>query len=165
MGEKTEFFQKIDELEKKHRVLLKRSCGLMLRETDAATMTCFYHILPHNVKGYDEDKWFAAACIHCLWDVDTTGRKPMEDCIALLKQSGDASDNVEKRLINLLDTPWDEDGFLLSKLGRMAKMLAQKGYSIDGESLIKALLYWNSQDRSVQKKWIKTYCNTQTENE
>lgn len=156
-----EYFERIDKLNKKQRIKLKRSCGSMLNEADAETLSIFYRALPYQVK-YDEDKYFAAACIHCLWDADEANRKPMENAISLLaNKDAEASDSFEKRLMGLLDTPWDEDGYLNGKLERMAKMLKQKGYAVDGAELLDSLIAWDSADKRIQKKWIKVYCNTQ----
>lgn len=156
-----EYFERIDQLDKKQRIKLKRSCGSMLNEADAETLAVFYRVLPYQVK-YDEDKYFTAACIHCLWDANETNRKPMERAIALAKKkkNDELSDSFEKRLTGLLDTPWNEDGYLNGKLERMAKMLKQKEYAIDGAELLDSLLAWDSADKRIQKKWIKVYCNT-----
>lgn len=154
-----EFFSRIDSLEKKQRIQLKRSCGSMLNEADAETLSVFYRVLPYQVR-YDEDKYFVAACIHCLWDAEEEGRKPMEKAISLLKNNDEFSASLEKRLIGLLETQWDEDGYLNKKLGRMAKLLKQKGYAVDGAELLDSLLAWNRDDKYIQKKWIKVYYNT-----
>ena len=158
----TAFFEKLDSLENKYRVRFKRSCGLLLKESDTETMQTFYRLLPHNVGYSEEDLWFTAACIHCLWAADETHRRPMQECIAGVK---DSSESFEKRFTGLLETQWDEDGYLCGKLERMAKLLKQKGYAVDGAELLSALLWWNDEEKRVQKRWIKVYWRTEQKNE
>ncbi len=160
-----EFIKKADRLEKKDRVLLKRSCGAMLSEADGKTLTVFYRLLPGTVNRYEEDKWFLALCVHCLWDEDDNARRrPMEQQISLMNTREKLTDSFEHRLTTLLDTPWNDDGYLNQKLTRMAKMLKQKGYPVDGAELLTDLLHWDSENRFVQKKWIRAFCNTESEN-
>ena len=152
------FFEKLDALENRHRIRFKRSCGMLLKETDTETMQVFYRILPVNVYYGDEDLWFVAACIHCLWPAEEKGRRPMQECIACVK---DSSDSFEKRFTGLLETLWGEDGYLCGKLERMAKYLKQKGYAVDGAELLPALIGWNDEEKRVQKRWIKAYWRTE----
>ena len=156
------FIMRSDNLEKKDRVLLKRNCGALLSEADGNTLTVFYRILPHTVKSYEEDRWFLALCIHCLWnEEDNPKRRPMETQIAAMKYAEDMSDSLDHRLTGLLDTPWNDDGYLSQKLTRMAKMLKQKGYPVDGAALLNDLLHWNDPDRWIQKKWVRAFCRTE----
>ena len=158
------FFNCSDKLEKKDRVLFKRSCGAMLSEANGKTLTVFYRLLPATVNRYEEDRWFLALCIHCLWDEgDNARRKPMEQQISLMNVREKLTDSFEHRLTALLDTPWNDDGYLNQKLTRMAKMLKQKGYPVDGGQLLDALLHWNDASRVVQKKWVRAFCNTELE--
>ena len=160
--------EKADELEKKDRILLKRSCGALLSEADGQTLTVFYRLLPKSVKSYEEDLWFLALCIHCLWDKEEKAkRRPMEEQIAEMKYREELSDSFDHRFTALLDTPWNSDGYLSQKLTRLAKTLRQKGYPVDGAELLEALLYWNASDRRIQKKWVRAFCNTEdlTEND
>ena len=62
---------------------------------------------------------------------------------------------MEHRLAALLDLQWDGDGYLLAKLCRMIKMVKAKGKTVDCESLLKDLIYWNSGNQSVQRKWAR----------
>ena len=81
----------------------------------------------------------------------------MQECIAAVKGLEETSESFEKRFTTLLETPWEEDGFLCRKMERMAKYLKQKGYAVDGAPLLRDLLYWDHEDKFVQKQWIKTY--------
>lgn len=148
------FFKKLDALENKHRVRFKRSCGLLLKEADVETMQVFYRILPCDLFYLEENLFFTAACIHCLWPADEEGRMPMQECIARVK---DTSESFEKRFTGLLETYCDEDGYLCGKLERMAKFLRQKGYAVDGKELLSSLIHWNHEEKWVQKEWIRAY--------
>lgn len=156
------YIEKADRLEKKDRVLLKRSCGSMLSEADGQTLTVFYRLLPGSVKPYEEDLWFLALCVHCLWgEEDNEKRRPMEKQISAMKYREELTDSFDHRFTVLLDTPWNDDGYLNQKLTRMAKLLKQKGYPVDGAELLDALLHWNAPDRYIQKKWVRAYCRTE----
>ena len=159
---------KTDTLEKKDRVLLKRSCGAMLSEADGQTLTVFYRLLPKSVRSYEEELWFLALCIHCLWDEEDNGkRRPMEKQISAMKYREELTESFDHRFTVLLDTPWNSDGYLNQKLTRMAKLLKQKGYPVDGAELLDALLHWDAPNRIIQKKWVRAFCNTEdlTEND
>ena len=160
------FFSQADRLEKKDRVLLKRSCGAMLSDADGKTLTVFYRLLPGTVNRYEEDKWFLALCVHCLWDEDDNSRRrPMEQQISLMNIREKLTDSFEHRLTTLLDTPWNDDGYLNQKLTRMARMLKQKGYPVDGAALLNDLLHWDDPNRWIQKKWVRAFCRTENTSE
>ena len=59
----------------------------------------------------------------------------------------------------MLDTRWDESGYLLAQISRMVKLLKSKGYVIDSYSLYADLMNWDRDRRTVQKKWINTIIN------
>ena len=82
-----------------------------------------------------------------------------------MKYHENMSDGFDSRFTALLDTPWNDDGYLSQKLTRLAKMLKQKGYPVDGAELLNSLLHWNDPDRWIQKKWVKAYCGTDHTNE
>lgn len=151
------FFEKLDKLASGQRVLFKRSAGLQLNEAAADTLNTFYHLLPNTVKQRNENDYFLAACVHCLWNADAQGRMPMEKALAGYASSPEASDSIRKRFVSLLDTDYNEDGYLAVKLVRIAKLLKQKGFAVDGSTLVSDLRIWNSEYRSVQKKWARAF--------
>lgn len=161
-GLQKNFFIKIDNLSPKQRVSLKRSCGQTLSETDIDTLTTFYQILPSAVNPFDEEKWFYSACIHTL-NSDDNICLPLEQIIKIFWNQKDVTESFKKRVIKVMDTPWDEDGYFSKTLLRFIKTLSQKGYAVDACQLLSALLEWNSDSHKVQKKWIKTIVNNQEE--
>lgn len=154
------FMKRLDELSTGDRVALKRSAGVMLNETDGKAIAAFYRALPGSVP-YKEDRWFAAACLKCMWDPAQTEGSPVETVLAGLLRGEELSDSMAHRIEALLDTDWDEDGFLLTKLCRMMKLIRGKtAAQIDFAALLEDLLYWNNDNQSVQRKWAHTIFTT-----
>ena len=149
------FFQRLDALPKGARVSLKREAGTMMHQADGQAIRVFYQCLPYSVPAWQEDRAFAAACLHCLWDADEKNRQPMEQIFYQLGQHQDVSESTGHRLAALLDIPWDEDGFLLTKLSRLIALAKSKGYAVDCRLLLEDLLRWNGEKQSVQRKWAR----------
>ena len=63
----TSFLQRVDQLPKGDRTALKREAGTMLLQADGRAVRAFYQCLPSQVKQWEEERYFAAACLHCLW--------------------------------------------------------------------------------------------------
>jgi len=150
------FIERIDELQTGERTALKRSCGVLLNNADIRAFNAFYKALLLKVPAKDEDIWFFAGCVRAQWDSTQRNALPFEKAMADFSKK-DGSDSFQKRFVTLLDTPWSEDGYLAVKLTRIIKLLKQKGYVINAESLLRDLRGWNNEDRYVQKKWAKTF--------
>lgn len=157
-GSKEYFFSRINGLSSGDRAALRREAGSPLRQADGRAISVFYGCLPTAVDQWQEDRWFAIACLRCLWDADTQPGTPLEQIIARLINSGDLSDSSKHRVELLLDTAWDSDGYLLTKLARLVKLVRQKSdrQQIDFSMLLEDLLRWNSDSQSVQRKWART---------
>ena len=151
----TAFFERLDALPKGDRTTLKREAGAMLEQADGRAVRVFYQCLPTNVPFWQEGRMFAAACIHCLWEPEVRDRQPLEQIFFQLGQDQTISKSMGHRLETLLDLPWDEDGFLLTKLFRLIQLARSKGYTVDCERLLKDLLSWNGEKQVVQHKWAK----------
>lgn len=150
------FCQRIDQLDKGSRVALKRSAGVMLSQADGKAIAAFYRCMLPSVPPTQEDKWFAVACMKCLWDPEEAPGLPAEQVIAQLVREETLSESMQHRVEGLLDTPWDQDGFLLVKLCRFMKLLRQKTtMTVDFSLLLDDLLRWNSDNQSVQRKWAR----------
>lgn len=152
------FFDRLNALGTGERAALRREAGSLLRQADGKAITVFYRCLPSGVGPWQEDRWFAVACLRCLWEPGAEGGKPLEQLIAELIRSDDLSSSTGHRVELLLDTPWDEDGYLLTKLTRLVKLIRQKS---DREqfafpSLLEDLLGWNSESQYVQRKWARS---------
>ena len=79
----------------------------------------------------------------------------MEQIFYQLGRDQDVSESVGHRLAVLLDLPWDEDGFLLTKLSRLVRLAKSKSYAVDCQQLLEDLLYWNGEQQIIQRKWAR----------
>ena len=147
-------FQRLDALPKGARVSLKREAGTMLHQADGQAVRAFYQCLPYSVPAWQEERAFAAACLHCLWDAEVK-RQPIEQIFYQLGRDQDISESTGHRLETLLDVSWDEDGFMLTKLVRLIRLAKSKGYAVDCQQLLEDLFYWNGEKQSVQRKWAR----------
>ena len=151
------FFGRLNSLGNGERAALRRETGVRLQEADSAALAAFYRCLPSTVSRYDEDKWFAIACFRCLWDAGTDDGEPFEKIVAKLIRQGELSDSTRHRVETLLDTQWDADGYMLTKLSRLIKLVKQKSVNanVQFSELLRDLIYWNSDSQYVQRKWAR----------
>lgn len=155
------FIKRLDTIGTGDRVALKRSAGTMLNEADGKAIAALYRCMPDSIPYWQEERWFAAACMKCMWEPSEAEGEPMEKVLADLLAHEELSDSMAHRIEALLDTDWDEDGFLLTKLCRMVKLIRQKTtVQIDFAALLEDLLYWNQDNQSVQRKWAHTIFTT-----
>lgn len=160
------FFARIDALGTGERAALRREAGNLLRRADSKAITTFYACLPPKVEPWAEDRWFAVACIRCLWNAGESSERPFEQIVAGLIRKGELSESTKHRVELLLDTNWDADGYMLMKLVRLTKLVRQKSDRaiFDFSSLLEDLLGWNAESQYVQRKWAKAIFSTiQTE--
>ena len=159
---------KIDELDLEllspaERSAFKRAAGQTIAQSQR-TLGMFYAKKPYSVSQWDEEAFFAALCMACLWKDDQRGRVlPMEQCLAIIAEN----DSLKRRVNNVLDTAWDpENGNMLSvKLARLARMLrsGDTGISPDFDLLYRDLCFWNAPGRSVQKRWARDFYTPKSE--
>ena len=146
------------------RAALKRAVGIMLADADGKAVAAFYRCLPYGTPQWQEERWFAVACLHCLWDADMEGGETFERITGRMIREGELSDSTGHRVEALLDTAWDEDGYMLTKLSRLAKQIRQKSPNspVDFSALLEDLIYWNAENQSVQRKWARSIYITET---
>jgi CRISPR type I-E-associated protein CasB/Cse2 len=160
------FIKRLEALPSGERAELKRACGQHLNESDAKAFGIFYKVLPQGVPPWQEDRWFCTACLSCLWRPSDEEGKPMEECLAVLKEKG--SQSFENRIVAMLDGEWTADGRLGLKLFRMAKLIRQKGMKVNTAALLADLCNWDRVSRKVQKRWARAICKapeTETQND
>lgn len=152
------FLERLSALSTGERAVLKRSAGKMLREADGRAIAAFYKCYPPGSER-TQGKWFAAACIYCMWDrsKETVEAKPLPDILSSLRKEEALSESMQHRLTSLLDLKWDDDGYLLTKLVRIIKMVKAKGYAVDCEALLKDLFGWDADDQYVQRRWARHF--------
>jgi CRISPR type I-E-associated protein CasB/Cse2 len=146
------------------RAALKRTAGIMLADADGKAVAAFYRCLPHGTPQWQEERWFAVACLRCLWDAEIEGGEPFERIVGRMIWDGELSDSTGHRVEVLLDTSWDEDGYMLTKLTRLVKQIRQKSSNtpVDFSALLEDLIYWNAENQSVQRKWARSIFITET---
>ena len=153
-----QFINRICWLGNGDRAALKRTAGIMLAEADGKAVAAFYRCLPFGIPQWQEERWFAVACLRCLWDAETDGGEPFEKVVGRMLKDEKVSDSIGHRVEVLLDTAWDEDGYMLTKLTRLMKLIRQKSdrESVDFEALLEDLIGWNSEKQYVQRKWARS---------
>lgn len=149
------YFDALDALPPGDRTALKREAGNMLEKADGRAIRVFYKCMPYSVPQWQEGRWFAAGCLHCLWSTDTTERISIRQTLYRLGTDPDVSESTAHRLESLLDLKWDIDGYMLTKLSRLARLIKSKGLAIDCADLLRDLIGWNSDSQSVQRKGAK----------
>ena len=77
------------------------------------------------------------------------------------------SKSTAHRVETLLDTKWDADGFMLTKLTRLIKLIRQKSdrAAVDFAALLDDLIRWNYDSQTVQRKWARAVFVQDTNNE
>lgn len=151
------FFNRLNQLNPGDRAALRRSAGKMLPEAEGRALTVFYRCLPPGVPAYQEDRWFAVACLRCLWDTGEEGAQTLPQIIRSLTESDKLSESAAHRVEALMDTPWDSDGYMLSKLYRLVVLVRQKAERAtpDFSGLLDDLMAWNRDDQRIQKNWAR----------
>lgn len=152
------FLNRLKLLDNGDRAALKRTAGTMLAEANGKAVAAFYRCLPFGIPQWQEERWFAVACLRCLWDAEASGGTPFEKIVGRMIREEDLSESTGHRVEVLLDTAWDEDGYMLTKLTRLIKLIRQKsdGEPVDFEVLLEDLIGWNSEKQYVQRKWARS---------
>ena len=163
--QKKAFFERVDSLSAGDRAALKRSAGVMLSDADGKAIAAFYRCVPGTLQLWEEDRWFAVACLKCLWDAAPEGGTGLEEAVADLIRQKALSESITHRIESLMDTPWDSDGYMLTTRDRFVKLLRQKNDEahLDFGSLLSDLLNWNRDDQRVQRKWARTIFADETD--
>ncbi len=137
------------------RATFRRNAGTLLKAADGRAIEAFYRVcVGAPVAERNEDRCFFAICAACLW-------KPEEWTRAVPLATGaramsvDDRETFEKRLRVLLDLSWDDEGFFAAKLCRLLKYCRSKNIVVNGNALMKDLLGWDSEERYVQKRWVR----------
>jgi len=148
---------------------LKRSAGTMKDSCGVDAIEAFYKSLITSCRPWEEEYWFAALCMQCLWRLEDHPQvKPFEEILRQTYQDSETSDSSKKQCINYMDMPWGKDGFLLGKICHLARKMRAENAALmpDFERLAEDLTHWNRPERSVQRKWMRTiFVNDNQNNE
>ncbi len=150
------------------RSILKRNAGIMMGN-DTRAMGAYYKAVVKPPKGRErEEKLFACLCMECLWkEEDHPKDVPLEELLNRLYQSDKSSTSMKTRIINLLDIPWGDDGFLLGKIYGFVRKIKTQDPAVkpDFIKLYDDLCRWNNPDQYIQRRWIRTICTFDKEEE
>lgn len=91
------------------------------------------------------------------WDKEQREARPLQNILSDLRREETLSESMQHRLTGLLDLKWDRDGYLLTKLVRIIKMVKAKGYTVDCASLLTDLWDWNNDSQYIQRKWACSF--------
>lgn len=145
-----------------YRASLRRACGFTLRDADGVSLFNFYKASP-PCKEFDEDKFYFASCLQCLWKSDELVKaKPLETFVAT---NPEVKDSFEKKIKVLLDMSFDNEGYFTGKFLRLIKFCKSKGFVVDCSSLLCDFLSWDSPSRFVQKKYARALCGVKESEE
>lgn len=143
------------------RAILKRNAGVRMYDADGRAIAAFYRIYGGGlVSEMNEDRCFFATCATCLWEAEDWEKSvPLVEGARRFMREGDRN-TFSKRMRTILDLPWDEDGYLAGKLCRLLKFCQSKGIVVDGKELFQDLLWWDMDDRRIQRKWAREFYRT-----
>lgn len=163
--QKKVFFKNLDLLNPGQRSALRRASGTMIEEVPHQTRMIFYRCLPDGIPQWQESRWFAIACLRCLWDAEPEDKekksgkqeaKPLVDIIRGLLKEEAISDSAMHRVSSLLEESWDTDGYMLMKLKGLIQLVRQKSPEMpDFSKLLDDLIGWNSDKQYVQFNWSR----------
>lgn len=152
------FISALEHLSTGERASLKWEAGKRLPEASGSALAAFYRTLPEGIGVSLEGKFFAVACLNCLWkSAQLSGAKrPYETCLKQIRAKG--YESFDKRVNALLDCYWDDDdGYLQAKLCRVTKQMRQQELLPDFRRLLLDLIGWNAPERRVQRRWARVY--------
>ena len=146
--------------------VLRRAAGVDISRASVSSQRAFY-----KACGYCEERqekyMFPAVCMDALWrSTDEPTVKPMPDCLRDMKaMEQKTTESLQHRIDALLETPWDDGGFLIGKLLNLVKILKSKtSLKPDFCELARDLSQWNRPERRVQRKWLRSLYNMGKEN-
>ena len=137
------------------RTALRRVAGTKLAVANGGALAEFYK-LP-SLPVYLEEPAFETICIMCLWEAREWEKGVPFIQAANKALTAETKENFGKKIKAILDLPIDEDGYFLTKLYRMIKLVKSKGVIIDAAQLMYDLLYWEHEKRFVQRRWVKEF--------
>ena len=147
---------------------LKRNAGTMMNAAGADAIESFYHALTAKVKQYEENTWFAALCMQCLWrEEDHPQIRSLPEMLRAIYQNPDSTESSRKKCTGFLDVSWGNDGFLLGKICSLVRGMRSRSTQVmpDFEELADDLSRWNHPDRYIQRKWLRIICSNYQDTE
>lgn len=138
---------------------LRRSLGRGLADP-AEAAAVFYRILPPVPEWAERDYWLAAGlfALHpshrASADSTDHGRPLGAELREVVAREPNAESGLERRFVALLDADRDELEVMLRSI---VQLLRQHDQPLDYAQLIRDLHRWNSQWRTVQRRWARAF--------
>ena len=145
---------------------LRRSAGVPASRANMSALRAFYKACGY-CEPWQESYLFPTVCMDALWrSTDLVVVKPLDECLKdLTAKEQETSDSIRHRIDSLLETPWDDEGFLLGKLLNLVKILKSRtNLKPDFQKLAEDLNKWNHPLRYVQRRWLRTIYNVKGNN-
>lgn len=155
----TEFIDRLTELDRGDRAILRRNAGENLATSRKAT-SIFYRLLSPGSRIHEE-VYFLAATLYGLNPGSFTGDFGQTMKAVKVASSKDSLDTRMKILLDC-DLDWADKrlqggGELGFRLRQAVKLAASKQIGVDWVKLIWHLNQWRNPNRWVQKQWARSY--------
>lgn len=152
-------FSSLQQLTSGECAALRREAGKCMADASAQALAVFYRTAPPELNRRQQECRFTVMSIACLWNVEEA--QVGDDFVVMLRKHAQKQETsgMDRKIRALLDTRWEEDGYLTTKLSRLARMLRSDNRSImpDVDRLLDDLLHWNSDSRYVQLRWAQRF--------
>lgn len=153
-----EFLASLDKYTDKHpefRIGMRRSAGKTIAASGNDVLLGFYRL--YHGSQFNEDKYYLAACLHCLWTTDDHSRAVgLPQAVKMFDKNGQNA--FTKRLMRLLEMQWDTGGFFMRKVYNLVRFCKSRHICIDCVVLLTDILCWDWDDGAyVRKKWAREY--------
>jgi CRISPR system Cascade subunit CasB len=142
------FCENLSKLDAGDKARLKRNAGRTLAQSRRVLGLFFNKLLPYDVPGYQEEKYFLVATLYPL--AESGGAGSLGAALRRAKES----DSLDRRVEILLDA---DDAHLPFRLRQAVRFLYSKRQPVDWPLLLRHLLAWNSEKRWVQEQWARDY--------
>jgi CRISPR system Cascade subunit CasB len=121
----------------------------------------FRHVVPHlGERETRDDRWFYVVGAMFGANPKHVSGSTVGRSFRALKDQG--SDSIEARFVALLAAHPDD---LHSHLFHATGLLKSKDFGLDYYVLLKDLMDWDREDRSVQNRWARAYYRKSTNND
>ena len=162
MNKNNNILDRLGQLSNKERAALKREAGKCMANASSLALSVFFHTAPPELNRHQQECWFTAMTLACLWNVEETHVR--DNMAVMLRKYAKKQETkgMDRRIRALLDTRWEDDGYLTGKLSRLARMLRNDNPHImpNVDRLLDDLLHWNSASRYVQLRWAQHFYQT-----
>lgn len=147
----------LKKLDRGELVDLRRSIGNPFGANVAAAAAFYKAICFSPSSKRERDIWFACMCMESLWRPgEARIRRPFTNILHQMyfDANDNGNDSMKHRIRGLMDTPYDERGFLIGKFANFVRQWKAKNPSIipDFNALAYDLLQWNK--NGVREYWI-----------